>query len=80
MAERDPLGVHIGSREIYDEIIGMRDDVRSLTQHQAETVSRLADHETRLRSIERWKYTLPITSVTALGGAVAALITSFGGK
>ncbi|MER5886816.1 hypothetical protein ABT160_23580 [Streptomyces sp. NPDC001941] len=76
--ERDPLGVTIGTREIYDAVVGLRDDVRSLTHEHAMTRRELADHEARLRAIERYKYAVPLTGVTAVGGAVAALIAAFG--
>lgn len=72
MANEPLLGVTITSREIYDEIVGMREDVRSLTQHHESVTGKLADHEDRLRTLERWKYALPTAAVT---GLVAAGVT-----
>jgi hypothetical protein len=72
MTEQDPLGVTISAREIYDQIVGLRDDVRSLVQSNAEVGKTLDDHENRLRSVERWKYTVP---TAALGAIVSAGIT-----
>lgn len=68
----DPLGVVISAREIYDQIVGVRDDVRTLAQTNTTSVGTIADHETRIRSIERWKYAIPIS---ALSGIVAAAVT-----
>jgi hypothetical protein len=68
VSEQDPLGVTISAREIYDQIVGLRDDVRSLVQSNAEVSKALDDHETRLRNVERWKYAVP----TALVGAVVS--------
>ncbi|MEU3052286.1 hypothetical protein [Streptomyces griseus] len=34
-----------------------------------------ADHEVRIRAIERWKYALPLTAITA---AASAAVTLFG--
>jgi hypothetical protein len=34
-----------------------------------------ADHEVRIRAIERWKYALPLTAMTA---AASAAVTLFG--
>jgi hypothetical protein len=79
MSERDPLGgVTIGAREIYDELVGMRGDVRDLT-HASEMVSRkLEDHEERLRTLERWKYALPTAAVSGLLAAGVTLARAAG--
>lgn len=69
----EPLGVTITSREIYDEIVGMREDVRSLTQHHESVTTKLTDHEDRLRALERWKYALPTAAVTAVVSAVVSV-------
>jgi hypothetical protein len=69
--EPEGLGVVISAREIYDEIVGMREDVRSLSQTSHSTDETLDDHENRLRSIERWKYALPLTALAAVGSAAA---------
>lgn len=36
------------------------------------------DHETRLRAIERWKYALPLTALTAVASAVVATAAFLG--
>lgn len=72
----DPLGVHVSAREIYDEIVGMRGDVRSLTESREDTHDTLADHESRLRSIERWKYAMPVATLAAIASAFAAFYQS----
>jgi hypothetical protein len=66
--QTDPLVVTISGRDIYDQIIGLRDDVRSLVQSNDAVQEQLSDHETRLRSVERWKYAVP----TALVGAIVS--------
>lgn len=70
---QDPLGVTISAREIYDQIVGLRDDVRSLTQSNESTHRTLEDHEDRLRTIERWKYSVPAAVITALVSAGVAV-------
>jgi hypothetical protein len=72
MSEQDPLGVNISAREIYDQIVGLRDDVRSLVQSNAAVQTTLDDHESRIRSVERWKYAVPTATI---GSVVAAGIT-----
>lgn len=72
-AENEPLGVvTIGAREIYDQLIGLRSDVQTLTQTNTAVQATLDDHEQRLRSVERWKYAVP---TAAIGGIVSAGIT-----
>jgi hypothetical protein len=69
----DPLGVTISAREIYDEIVGMREDVRSLTQTSKTVGEQLTDHEKRIRSVERWKYALPVVTLTGISTTAIAL-------
>ncbi|MFM9649962.1 hypothetical protein ACKI1S_27915 [Streptomyces galilaeus] len=71
MPDNDLGTVTIGAREIYDELVAMRDDVRSSGQALTAVSATLTDHEDRLRSVERWKYSVPTALVTAvLSGAV----------
>lgn len=74
----DSLGVTISAREIYDQIVGLRDDVRSLTQSNEHVDRELSDHEDRLRAIERWKYSVPTAAVTAVVSAVVAVAKTTG--
>jgi len=76
--EHDPFGVHIGAREIYDQLVGLRDDVRSLVQDREDTDRVLEDHEDRLRAIERWKYGVPLAALAALCSAVVGLANEVG--
>ncbi|WP_432068237.1 hypothetical protein [Streptomyces sp. C10-9-1] len=81
--DHDPLGVQIGAREIYDEVVGLREDVRSLGQQGESVDETLEDHETRIRDLEseRGKYVLPAALITAVATVVAAGLTvaKFGG-
>lgn len=76
--ERDPLGVTISGRDIYDQIVGLRDDVRSLVQTNAEVGKTLDDHETRIRSVERWKYAVPTATVGAIVSAGITIAKALG--
>jgi len=77
MGEPEP-SVRITLREVYDQVVGMRDDVRSLAQDREATDRKLGDHEERLRVIERWKYGVPIASLAAIASAVAAVLKAGG--
>lgn len=72
--DRDPLGVTISAREIYDEIVGLREDVRSLTQSNEGVGEQLKDHEDRLRKVEAWRYALPVSAVTGIVSAVVTFV------
>ncbi|MGW5637123.1 hypothetical protein [Streptomyces sp. NPDC003832] len=76
---QDPLGVHIGAREIYDQVVGLREDVRSLVQSREEVDETLADHEERLRSVERWKYTVGTAAFGAIASAGITIAKALGG-
>jgi hypothetical protein len=78
MPEQDPLGVNISAREIYDQIVGLRDDVRSLVQSNAAVQTTLDDHETRIRSVERWKYAVPTATVGAIVSAGITIAKAVG--
>ncbi|MGW2425068.1 hypothetical protein ACWC0C_38500 [Streptomyces sp. NPDC001709] len=74
----DPLGVRIGAREIYDEVVGLREDVRSLGQQGESVEETLEDHENRIRGLEseRGKFVLPVALITAVATVVAAGLTA----
>lgn len=72
--QREELGViSISAREIYDQIVGLRSDVRSLTESNIGVAKVQEDHEERLRVIERWKYSVPAAAITAVVSAVVTL-------
>ncbi|MEU3060645.1 hypothetical protein [Streptomyces subrutilus] len=79
MDENDdqPLGVRIGAREIYDEVVGLRGDVQRLGQQGESVDETLEDHETRIRGLEheRGKFVLPVALITAVATVVAAGLT-----
>ena len=68
-------GVTITFREVYDQIVQMRGDVRSLTENSSDVAGMLTDHESRLRSIERWRWGIPsLATIAAVGATVAAFV------
>ncbi|MFD3573839.1 hypothetical protein [Streptomyces sp. NPDC058644] len=70
--------VNIGAREIYDQLVAMREEVRSSTQSHAAVAEKLSDHEDRLRSVERWKHSNLTALVIAVMSAVVTLVTKLG--
>lgn len=74
--QTDDMGtVTIGAREIFDEVVAMRADVRSSLQTHAATEKTLTDMETRLRAVERWRYSVPVAVLTAVISAVVTIYT-----
>jgi hypothetical protein len=70
--------VTIGAREIYDELVAMREEVRASAQSLQGVDITLADHETRIRTVERWKYSVPTALVTAVISAGVTIATKLG--
>ncbi|MEV3856073.1 hypothetical protein AB0J38_17330 [Streptomyces sp. NPDC050095] len=71
--DRDQLGpVTVSAREIYDVVIGVRDDVRSLRQSRDVVDETQGDHEERIRRLERWALALPVTFLGTVGALYLA--------
>lgn len=76
MTDGQDLGhVTIGAREIYDEVRATREEVRGSTQALQALAETLSDHETRLRAVERWRYSVPAALVTSVIAAGMAILT-----
>jgi len=67
--------VQITLTDIYVELRRLQDTVAAMTPQSVQ----INDHETRLRALERWRYSLPVSLVLALGStgvAIAELVTA----
>lgn len=76
----DELGVvQVGAREIYDTLLAVREDVRSLAQTRESVDKQLTEHTDRITKLEgtlaRIKYGLPASAVTALVSAAVTIFT-----
>lgn len=63
-------GVVISLKDIYIEMVKLRDAVHDLS----DPVKDIADHEQRLRALERWRYAVPPALLLAIGSTIAAII------
>jgi hypothetical protein len=83
MPAPDELTITIGAKDIYDAVQEATREVRALREahdeERAERATKDADTESRLRSLERWKYALAGTSGSGLVAAVVSLITKRNG-
>lgn len=71
MAEENAV---VTLKDVWIEVRRLQDTVAMMTPQ----AQQLADHENRLRSSERWRYSLPVSLLLALGSsalATAELIT-----
>lgn len=64
----------ITSREVYDAVVRLTGRVDVLIAQQQAAAAETADHETRLRSLERARWPLPSASLLV---AIAAVIVGF---
>ncbi|MFI6516860.1 hypothetical protein ACIBF1_14965 [Spirillospora sp. NPDC050679] len=76
----DNPGVVITSRDIYDKLVELSGKVDGVLAAHEHLRMQMADHEQRLRSLERWRYTLPISLLVAVLSAVAAVISALSGR
>jgi hypothetical protein len=77
VSQLDPLaGVQIGAREIYDELKTVGVKVDHVSSQLDGVVADVADHENRLRSLERNRWPLPsLAAVVAVASLVLTLIS-----
>lgn len=83
MTQIDPLGpVTIGAREIYDQLLatdrkidGVRGEVAQVAAAHGELVKDTADHEARIRALERSRWPLPsLAAVVSIVSVVLAVL------
>lgn len=79
MTTRDEriTGVTITNREIYDQVLATKDLTAKLVDKVDAIEKRDGDHETRIRALERWRWTVMgvAAAISAAGGGlVSALI------
>lgn len=67
--------IRITLDDVYAEVKGLREDVRASLGQSMENTKDVADHEMRVRDLERWKYALPPTLLLATGSLAVALFS-----
>lgn len=72
MTESTDQGVVVTNKDIYIKVLELSEKINAVPDHR-ET---LKDHENRIRSVEKWKYTVPPSALTAL---IALLLQLLGG-
>jgi hypothetical protein len=80
MPEPPPQGmgyVVIGAREVYDAVLRLTTKVDTLTTQLGDVMGDHADHEKRLRALEKGRWPLPALGVLL---SVAAVVVAASGK
>ncbi|GAA0348783.1 hypothetical protein PV735_31540 [Streptomyces turgidiscabies] len=85
MATPDPAGVYISSAQMYQELRSLSDGLTrvetkldGIGQGLTDLGKDVADHETRLRTLERARWPLPTIGVLAgLAGAATGAVALF---
>lgn len=72
-------GVLITFRDMYLQLQQLVIELREINQAMKVQGSTATDHEIRLRALERWRYSLPVSLVVSLGSAIIAIIAAAGG-
>jgi hypothetical protein len=52
--------------------------VRIETKLDLYIINNIQDHETRVRQLERWKYAIPASMLTAVASAVTTIVVALG--
>lgn len=68
----DDGGVIVSFRDMYSELARLTGELRDVNAALKTGAAYREDHETRIRMLERWRYSLPVSLVLALGSAGAA--------
>lgn len=71
--DHDPaVGFVVTARDIWLQLSNLTQEVRDMGAPLKEAGRTLADHEVRLRMLERWRYALPVTLFLAVASILAA--------
>lgn len=73
------LGHTVTAGDLYGELRELSGKLSTAITHQEVTRTQLHDHEQRIRALEAWRYALPVSAVSALAAAIAAIISAFVG-
>lgn len=62
--------------DVYGQQRELSGKVEAALARQEQHTERLADHETRIRSLEAWRYALPLSTISAIIAAIAAVAST----
>lgn len=68
-------GVVITAKDMYDQLVVLSGKVDAMASIVKTAVDGEVDHENRIRSLERWRYSQPASLAAALGALLTTLLT-----
>ncbi|WP_371784690.1 hypothetical protein [Streptosporangium subroseum] len=68
-------GVFITTRHIYEQLLELSHDVKSMVHKIDSTSDMSADHEARIRDLEKWKYATSASLITAIGSVTFQIVS-----
>lgn len=66
--------------DIHDDILKISGKLDVISQRNQTADAIHADHETRLRMLERWRYAFPVSALASIAAVVLTIWQSTGGK
>ena len=63
-----PTSQIVTLKDVYEQLVKLTDEVRSMKP----LVGDVADHETRMRALEKWRYALPGSMLLAIGSVAVS--------
>jgi hypothetical protein len=81
MSTDDEIGVRVTLKLVYEAVTEVQKSITKLEQSVAlnkyaadQDQKRVDDHEYRLRSVERWLYAIPASTLAAVVAAIVAFV------
>jgi hypothetical protein len=68
----EPIQVHTGDGGVQAQILITVTDIKTDMAVVKEQMKAMPDHESRIRSLEKWRYGLPLAGLMALASLVIA--------
>lgn len=75
----EPNGVYISLRDIYDELVKVKDSVQYLANGVDSSKDIQKDQEERIRGLERWRYGLTVSAALGIISLILTVIQTLGG-
>lgn len=75
----EPNGVYISLRDIYDELVKVKESVQSLANNVDSSKDIQKDQEERIRGLERWRYGLTVSAALGIISLILTVIQTLGG-
>ncbi|MGH2866776.1 MAG: hypothetical protein ACRDNK_04290 [Solirubrobacteraceae bacterium] len=67
----------IGIKDVYEQVTQLLGKVTTMQEQMTHATEVRADHEARIRLLERWRYALPASFVVSGSSIVVAIIEMF---